>query len=111
VRQAVNEGTPTFGPKGISRNKKTRKIISEAHVHHENEIAANLAQQIMKALTDKIGKNYPAGTVLIIHCITDTVVHDAAWQSAIEGVRKAGLHTGFGEVFLVDRHMSHSTTL
>lgn len=111
VRQLVNEGEGSFGVKGVWRDKKTRKIISEPHVHHENELATDLADQIVDRLKSKSGKNYSPETVLVINCVTNSIILDPEWSAAIERVRKAKLHSAFQEVFLIDGRMSRSTTL
>jgi len=111
VRELVNAGEVSFGVRGVSRDKKTKKIISETHVHHEGEIASDLADQILERLRDKGKKGYSSETVLVINCVTNTLTHEPEWQGAIKEVRKAGLHSGFREVFLVEGRASRTLTL
>jgi hypothetical protein len=111
VRELVNAGEVSFGVKGIRRDKKTKKIISETHIHHEGELTCDLVDQILKRLQDKGSKGYPSETVLVINCVTNTLIHESEWQAAIKQVRKASLHGVFREVFLVEGRMSRTVTL
>jgi hypothetical protein len=111
MRELVNAGEVSFGVKGVSRDKHTRRIISKPHGHHEGELTRDLGKQILERLQDKRSKEYPPGTVLVINCVTNTRIDEAEWQAAIKEVRKAGLHSRFREVFLFDGLGSRSTTL
>ncbi|MBZ5505148.1 MAG: hypothetical protein LAO78_06655 [Acidobacteriia bacterium] len=70
ARRLLHERGGSFGPKGISRDKETGAIISKPHVHTPDELAADLADQILECLKSKSSKQYPPGTTLIINCIT-----------------------------------------
>ena len=108
----TNEGG-SFGPKGISRDKETGKILSRPQVHTPDELAADLADQILQCLENKStrSKPYPPGTALIINCITNSLILPSEWDDAIERVRKAKTHLAFREVFLLEMTMSHLATL
>jgi hypothetical protein len=111
ARELVNAGKVYFGVKGISRDKKSGKIVSEPNAHHEDDLVRDLVQQILERLRDKGGKGYSPDTVLVINCVTNTLIHEPEWQAAIKQVRNAGLHSGFREVFLVEGRMARSTAL
>ena len=111
ARRERHERGGSFGVKSISRDKKTGKIVSNATVHTPDELAADLAGQIMERLTSKSAKEYPPGTVLIVNCIPNSLTLLSEWDDAIERVTKAQLHLAFREVFLVEMVMSHSATL
>lgn len=111
ARRLLHERGGSFGVKGISRDKKTGAILSKPHVHSNDELATDLADQILERLRVKSNKPYPPGTVLIINCIPNGLILDSEWKDAIERVTNARLHLGFREVFLVETVMSYSTTL
>ena len=111
ARQLLHERGGSFGVKGISRDKKTRDIVSKPHVHTNDELAKDLAVQILGRLESKAGKKYPPETVLIINCVSNGLILPSEWQDAIERVTKAHAHLAFSEVFLVELTMSHSATL
>jgi hypothetical protein len=111
ARRLLHERGGSFGPKGISRDKETGAIISTPHVHTPDELAADLADQILECLESKSSKPYPPGTTLIINCITNSLILPSEWDDAIERVRKAQAHLAFREVFLLEMVSSHSATL
>jgi hypothetical protein len=111
VRELVNRGEVAFGVKGVSRDKKSKKVISKPHVHHEGEIANDLADQIVERLLEKGQKSYAPETILLINCVTNTLTHEPEWQWAIQEARKAQLHSGFREVVLLDRRYARIVSL
>ena len=111
ARLDLHEHGGTFGVKEISRNKKTGDIVSKPHVHTPEELAGDLAGQILDRLKSKSTKNYSPGTVLIVNCIPNGLILPAEWDDAIERVTKAQVHLAFREVFLIETVMSYSTTL
>lgn len=111
VRRLLHERGGSFGVKGILRDKKTGNIISRPHVDEGNELVTDLVGQILERLKSKSGKNYPAGTVLIVNCVPNCLIYDFEWNDAIERVTKAQLHLTFREVFLLETVMSYSATL
>jgi hypothetical protein len=111
VREQIDRGGPSFGPEGISRDKKTGNIVSQPHVRHENELEADLADQIIARLKCKSTKSYPPNTVLIVDCIANTIVLEPEWKNVIERVKVAQAHLAFREVFLFDRITPQSATL
>ena len=111
ARRLLHERGGSFGVKGISRDKKTGEIISKPYVHTNDELAIDLAGQIVKCLSKKSGKNYPPGTVLLVNCIANSLILDSEWSDAIERVAKVQAHMAFREVFLFETVMSHSATL
>lgn len=111
VRELVNAGGVSFGVKGVSRDKKTKKISSAACAHSGGELIADLTDQILSRLQDKGRKGDGPETVLVINCITNTLINEEEWQASIRDVREAGLHSGFREVFLVEGRASRAMTL
>jgi hypothetical protein len=83
VRQLINEGGASFGVKSISRDKKTKKIVSAPHVHRGNELANDLAAQILERLRDKGGKNYSPETILVVNCVTNSLIHDSEGRTQL----------------------------
>jgi hypothetical protein len=111
TRQLLHERGGSFGVKGISRDRKTGHIVSTPHVHTNDEPATDLAAQIIERLESKGNKHYPAGTVLIINCVTNHLILPPEWNDAIERVIKTQAHLAFREVFLLELVMSYSRTL
>jgi hypothetical protein len=111
ARHLLHEKGGSFGVKGISRDKKTRKITSKPTVHTPNELAHDLSVQIIERLKSKSAKNYSSGTVLIINCVPNSLILEPEWNDAIERVTLANAHLAFREVFLIEPVMSYSATL
>lgn len=111
ARRLLHERGGSFGVKGISRDKKTGGIVSKPYVDTPDELAADLAGQIIERLRTKSAKGYPLGTVLIVYCVPNGPIRDSEWNDAIERVTKAQLHLAFLEVFLIEPVMSYSVTL
>lgn len=111
ARRLLHECGGSFGVKGISRHKKTGNIVSKPHGHTPEELATDLADQILQRLKSKSAKGYPPGTVLIVNCAANSLIYDSEWNDAIERVTMAKEHLPFREVFLLEMIMSHSTTL
>lgn len=111
ARRLFHERGGGFGVKGISRDKKTGEVISKPHVHRNDELAIDLADQIIERLKSKSAKPYPPGTVLIVNCFANSLILHSEWEDAIDGVKKAQVHLAFREVFLIETVMSHATTL
>jgi hypothetical protein len=111
VRRLLHERGGSFGVKGISKDEKTGEIVSKPHVHTNDELATDLAGQILERLKSKRGKHYPSETVLIINCVPNSLILDSEWNDAIEQVTKAQARQPFREVFLIETVRSLSTTL
>jgi len=111
ARRLLHEQGGSFGVKGISRDKKTGNIVSKPHVHTPEELATDLAGQILERLKSKSAKDYSPGTVLIVNCVANSLIFDSEWNDAIERVTKAQVHLAFREVFLIETIMSYSMTL
>jgi hypothetical protein len=111
ARRLLHERGGLFGVKGISRDKKTGDIVSKPHVHTPDELAEDLAAQIIERLRTKSAKEYPPGTALIVNCVANSPILVSEWNDAIERVTKAQLHPAFLEVFLIEPVMSYSATL
>jgi len=111
ARRLLHERGGSFGVKGISRDNKTGEILSKPHTHTPDELAADLADQILERIKSKSHKNYSPGTVLIIGCVTTSLILNAEWNDAIERVSRSRVHLAFPEVFLFDSVGGHSTTL
>jgi hypothetical protein len=111
ARHLLHEKGSSFSVKGISWDKKTRKITSKPTVHTRDELAHDLSVQIIERLKSKSAKNYSPGTVLIINCVPNSLILEPEWNDAIERVTQANAHLAFGEAFLIEPVMSYSATL
>jgi hypothetical protein len=102
VRQLIDEGRPSFGAEGVSRDKKTGVIMSTPHVRKGGEVESVLARQILDRISDKAAKGYPFGTALVVACVGTTVILESEWNAAIKTVYQEQQHHAFREVFLFD---------
>jgi len=111
ARRLLHERGGSFGVKGITRDERTGEIVSKPYVHTGGELATDLAGQILERVKSKADKHYSPETVLIVNCVTNTLIFDSEWDDAIEQVSRARVHLAFQEVFLLDTLAPHSTTL
>jgi hypothetical protein len=112
VRELLHSRGHAFGVKGISRDKKTRAIVSTPYVVRNDEREADLATQIIDRLKAKSEKGYALETVLIIYCVPNGLTLQNEWNEAIMRVEQANAHHAFKEVFLIDTSVaSFSATL
>jgi hypothetical protein len=110
ARRLLHERGGSFGVKGISQDRKTGEIVSKPYVHTNDELATDLADQIVGRLKSKSDK-YPPRTVLIVNCFQNSLTLESEWNDAIERVTKAQAHRAFREVFLLEMVGCHSATL
>jgi hypothetical protein len=97
-----------FGVEGISRDKKSGDIVSKPQVYTPDELAADLAGQIIERLRIKSTKGHSPRTVLIVNCVPNSLILDPEWNDAIERVTRVQLHLAFREVFLIEPVMAYS---
>ncbi len=110
-RKQLHETGGSFGAKGIVIDKKTRIPGSKPYVYTNDEHISDLASQITARLSAKARKHYPANTVLIVNCETDSLILADEWRAAIQRVESLGFHKSFREAFLVALAGHHSATL
>jgi hypothetical protein len=111
ARRLLHERGGSFGVKGIARDKTTGTITSTPYVHRNDELATNLAAQIIGRLKGKASKKYPFGTALVIQCVADSLILESEWNDALDRVAKAQQHHAFREVFVFESVGLLSTTL
>jgi hypothetical protein len=112
ARQLLHEHGHSFGVKGISRDKKTRAIVSKPYVVTNGEQETDLAGQIIDRIKSKSTKGYAPETVLIVYCVPNGLTLGDEWHEAIKQVIEAEAHHAFREVYLIETSVaSHSTTL
>jgi len=111
ARQLLQKEGGSWGVKGISRDEKTGVVTSKPHVHRNDEIMADLANQIIERLKSKAGKGYPWNTVLIMQCFPNTLTLQSEWEDAIQRVQAARPFIPFRELFLIETVSSLTTTL
>jgi hypothetical protein len=109
VREHVNAGEVSFGPKSMSRDKVTGKTVSVALVNRRDETPRELAAQILKALEQKTKKKYPRKTILIINCIPNLLLDESEWQEALAMVKREKAEHKFWEIVLVERRGNRVT--
>jgi hypothetical protein len=112
ARELLQKEGHSFGVKGISRDKKSRAIISEPYVATNDERETDLAAQRIDRIRIKSKMNYTSETVLIVYCVPNGVTLQDEWDEAVNRVTQAGVHHAFQEVFLIDTgSASYSATL
>jgi len=111
ARRLLHERGGSFGVKGMARDKKTGVVTSKPHVHKNQEIMVDLADQIIERVKEKAAKGYSWNTVLIIQCFANTLTLESEWESAVQRVENAQPHIPFREVFLIENVSSYSATL
>lgn len=110
VQREVEQTGGSFGPKNITRDRKTGEIKSTPYVYSGDHIT-ELAQQMIERLTAKAEKSYPANTVLIINSYANTLILEDEWLQAVEMVKQTGLQKHFREVFLFETRGNKWATL
>ena len=112
ARELLHEQGHAFGVKGISRNRKTRAIVSTPYVTTNDERETDLAAQIIDRIKSKSEKGYAPETVLIVYCVPKGLTLEDEWDEAVKRVTQADAHHAFKEVFLIDTGLaSYSATL
>jgi hypothetical protein len=112
ARELLDKQGHAFGVKGISRDKKTRTIVSEPYVVTNGERETDLATQIIDRIKSKSAKGYDPDTVLIVYCVPNGLTFDDEWDEAVKRVMQAEAHHAFREVFLIETSVaSRSATL
>jgi hypothetical protein len=112
ARQLLHEQGHSFGVKGISRDKKTRAIVSKPYVVTNGERETDLAGQIIDRIKSKSTKGYAPETVLIVYCVPNGLTLGDEWDEAMKRVIHAEAHHAFREVFLIETSpASYSATL
>jgi hypothetical protein len=106
ARELLHKQGHAFGLKGISRDKKTRAVVSTPYVITNDERETDLAAQIIEQVKRKSEKGYPSGTVLIVYCVLNGVTFQEEWDAAVERVQRAEQHHAFREVFLIETSVS-----
>jgi hypothetical protein len=102
ARELLHKQGHTFGVRGISRDKKSRAIVSTPYVTTNNERETDLAAQIIDRIVSKSKKGYTPETVLIVYCVLNGVTLQDEWDEVVKRVTQADVHHAFKEVFLID---------
>jgi hypothetical protein len=87
VRELVDSGGVAFGPDRTGRDRRTKKVVSEAHARDCDDLTTDLAKRIVKGLKSKAKKGYPDNTVLVVNCIPITLIFDTEWEAAVHLVK------------------------
>jgi len=101
----------TFGVRGISVDRKTKRIVSKPHVYTNWEAQDEFSQLIKKIIEKKANIEYPKHTSLVIQCMLDMQFTDYEWEHMVEEVGKAKIGHTFREIVLFDSNFNHFTTL
>ena len=101
-RRLLHEQGGTFGVRGISVDKKTKKIISNPVVVNGNEPIDWLASKIRDIIAKKNTIAYPKNTVLIVECHPESLILEWEWNDVVDKLRNPGIEHRFAEVFLYE---------
>jgi hypothetical protein len=99
TRRHLNTEGFVFGVRGISVDKKTKKIVSTPYAYTNWEVQDGFAELIKKRIEKKADIKYPEHTSLVIQCMLDMPFIDYEWEHMVEEVRKAEIGHAFREVF------------
>jgi len=111
AQKLLHEKGGSFGAKSIRINKRTGVPDSMPYVNVNDEGISDLTLQIIGRLADKVQKNYPANTVLIVNCNADSLILEDEWNEAVQRVKSTDLHRAFLAVFLIEPVGHHSAAL
>jgi hypothetical protein len=112
ARQLLHAQGFSFGVTGISRDRKSRAIISTPYINTNNAKTSDLAAQIVDRIKTKTAKSYPPDTVLILYVVLNGMTLREEWDGAVKRVKEANAHHEFREVFLIETSStSYSATL
>ena len=111
ARRHLNTEGFVFGVRGISVNKKAKKIMSAPYVYTNWEVQDEFAELIRKRIEKKANIKYPRHTSLVIQCMLDMPFIDYEWEHMVEEVKKSEVAHAFWEIFLFESNFNHFTTL
>lgn len=111
LRRLFSQQGPVFGVKGVSLDRKTKRIVSRPHVYIGREAQDDLTKKILDRIKAKNAIHYPSRTVLVIQCFLETLFLPDEWQYAVQQVQKADIQHRFHEVFVFDSNQRYSATL
>ena len=101
AREKLENDGFCYGYDGLSRNKD-RSIESAATSYSGLSFIEQDAELVVKAITKKLGKNYPENTVLIVQSKLSTVYAKSEWVRLIEYVQGKVTSFPFKEVLITD---------
>jgi hypothetical protein len=103
ARQYLHEHGVVGWAKGISRDKQTKQIkyIPVCCDSGNCEAERDFAEIIRNIIQKKAGKNYPNGTLLIIHCDLDFLYFPAEWDFIVRTVRESRIKHNFQDIVLL----------
>jgi len=110
-RRLLNERGGSFGVRGTSVDRKTKKITSEPHVYLGHEADDNLLSGILDAIAKKNAIAYPGNTVLVVQCHPERLTLEGDWRHVVDGLHRAHVDHQFDEIFLYEPAGRHTATL
>lgn len=101
AREKLENDGFCYGYDGLTRNKD-RSIDSIPKCYQGCSFIEQDAEFVVQAITKKIGKNYPANTVLIVQSNLSTVYSQGEWTRLVEYVQGKINPFPFMEIFITD---------
>ena len=80
LRSIINNYSPAFGVKGVSKVAKSKKYESKPYVYTNYEAQEDLYLKILQRIQSKNEIVYPKNTTLIIQCFLDTIFLEDEWD-------------------------------
>jgi len=112
-RRHLHEKGVVYGIKGVRRDKKTKKIISDPVSYDAGrcEAATDFAKIVQDRIEKKAKTKYPKNISLVVQCVLDTLYFDHEWDYMIKEVQKAHIKHNFREILLFDNNYRYFATL
>jgi|GEM_PF-4871961 hypothetical protein len=96
----TNGYVPATGP--IFRNKKSKEIITKLTATSNEEQIKNLSEVINQRIIDKISKNYPENTILLVSFNSVNIISIKCWESLTSKISID--KTTFYSIYLCNLH-------
>ncbi|NIE64113.1 hypothetical protein [Burkholderia sp. Ax-1719] len=109
-RELLTQKGVVFSPDGVKR-LKTREIVSEPVGYSGTDYAASFSEVVLRRISQKIEKNYPHGTILVIACSLGNLCFQDDWDALVRNVKDKLPEHSFGEIFLYDTALEHTASL
>lgn len=109
-RELLEKKGVAFGLEGI-RRLKNGEIESTPVGHTNRNFIAKYKTLVLKELSKKAKKSYPANTTLIVQCTLNTVYMADEWEELMNEVAISLPRLAFREVYFYDPVSYHSRTI
>lgn len=102
VRENINATGGSFGPRSTVRDKKTGKIKSEPSGYSNEELEAEIVDQVDHIVRKKRRKSYPSPTTLLVQCSIPSIILDDEWERVVAELQCGRDYSPFKEVYIFE---------